>query len=116
MNSMAYAIAWFWAFALTQIVECPIYVHVSHLSWKRAFLLSAVTHPCVWFVVPPLCYGVGGSYLQMVCVAELFAWTAEAALLRRFGQPWRRALGVSLLANGASVAVGMLERETLGWF
>ncbi len=116
MSPKAYAMAWFCAFMLTQVVECPIYVYLTRILRRRAFLLSAITHPCVWFVIPPLCDGAGLSYTQMVWVAELFAWSTEAALLVWFRVRWRRALVVSLVANGASVAVGMLERETLGWF
>lgn len=136
--------AWLSAFALTQLVEIPIYARAlraresdsrapentnhrlpasdanptlpTHLRTSflatrltLAFLPSALTHPLVWFVFPRLPL----SYLPMVVCAELFAICAEAALLRALRVP--RALAWSLLANAASLDVGLLLRALVGW-
>ena len=106
--------AWLLAFALTQLAEVPLYWWLAPVDVGRAFTLSLVTHPLVWYVIPPLCYGAGLGYRGMLVVAELFAWLAEAALLRLFGVSWHRALLVALLANTASVVVGIVARTWFG--
>ena len=105
-----YALAWLSAFAFTQLVEVPIYRRAFACSFLAAFGASAVTHPIVWFAIFPF---LDASYVVKTCVAELFAWSVEAAYfawaLRR-----SRALLVSLLANSASVALGLLSRYFFG--
>ena len=112
-------VAWLSAFALTQAVEMPIYVRalrerptVERLSHALAlaFGASALTHPIVWFVMPKL---IPGDWLTMVIIAELFAITAEAAWFRAFGLP--RALAWAGFANAASVLVGIVSRQLIGW-
>jgi hypothetical protein len=75
-------------------------------------MASTLTHPVVWFVFPQL-YERGLGYWEMVAVAETFAVGVEALWLVARGV--RRALAWSLLANAASVAVGLLVRELFGW-
>jgi hypothetical protein len=99
--------AWLLAFAFTQAVEIPIYRRAGAPLWV-AFAASALTHPVVWFVFPLLDL----PWLWMVLCAELFAWLAEAAWLRWHGV--RRPLWWSLLANGASLSLGLLARRWLG--
>lgn len=70
--------------------------------------------PVVWFAIAPLATSAGLAILPMLIIAELFAWLAEAALLRRFGLTWRRALAASLAANAASVLAGELCHAWLG--
>jgi hypothetical protein len=106
--------AWLLAFLVTQLVEVPLYRWLGPVSWWRAASLSAVTHPAVWYVIPPLCYGGGLRYAQMMVLAEAFAWSVEAAMLIGFGVRPRRALVVSLVANAASVLVGAGARAWLG--
>jgi hypothetical protein len=136
--------AWLSAFTLTQLVEIPIYIHLirardidsrapenanhphpsfaanptltPHLHTSHpvarlalAFLPSALTHPLVWFAFPRLPL----AYLPMVVCAELFAVTAEAALLRAVRVP--QALGGAIVANAASLGVGLLLRAFVGW-
>jgi hypothetical protein len=62
----------------------------------------------VWFVFPQ----AGLEWIWMVVWAELFAWLAEALWLRRHGV--ERPLFWSLVANGASLSLGLLSRELLG--
>jgi len=107
---------WAEAFLCTEAVEAPIY-----WLWARglagrtraayALLGSAWTHPLVWAWV-----SLGPawlSYLGLVVVAEAFAVAAEGGWGRRLGvrHPWRAAL----LANGASVAAGLVTRAWFGW-
>ena len=56
---------------------------------------------------------LGGSYVAMVVASEVFAVTVEAAWLGSFGA--RRPALWSLIANAASVAVGLTLRHTVGW-
>lgn len=106
--------AWLVAFLLTEAVEVPIVRALTKLAYWRVASLSAVTHPAVWYVIPPLCYGAGLRYGQMLAIAELFAWLVEAGLLCAYGVRARRALAVSLCANAASIAAGVIARAYLG--
>lgn len=101
---------WLAAFAVTQLVEVPIYLRAQR-RFGVAFGASAITHPIVWFVVPA--FWRGGGYLGMVLVAEAFAVITEAVWLRRFGV--RHAFWWSLLANASSVAIGLSIRALFGW-
>lgn len=136
MYTAAYVHAWLSAFAFTQLVEVPIYAYGLGRDraggpprWPArlglAFLASAVTHPCVWFVIPRIIYsdwfdGLADTwpaldawrYEVFFAVAEGFAVTVEAALLRACGLS--RALAWALLANASSAGLGMFARY-LGW-
>jgi hypothetical protein len=102
---------WLAAFLFTELIEVPIYVARLRCSILRGFGASALTHPIIWFGFfhPRL----PGGYYQHVVAAELFAWLAEAAYFGRFG--WRRAILTSLLANGASLTIGLTARRLFGW-
>lgn len=104
-----YVIAWFWAFAFTQLIEVPLYVRLLDCSVLRAFGATALTHPLIWLGFARLPF----SYLWMAMLAELFAWLVEALY---FARPYgmRRALWISLLANTASCALGLLSRRLFG--
>ena len=106
-------IPWLGAFAVTQLVECPIYARALRgraRRWGLAFALSAATHPIIFFVFPPL---FPHDYLTYISVAEAFAVAAETVALRVMGVP--KALLWALLANGASCGVGLLMRSSVGW-
>lgn len=111
-------VLWLWAraFVFTQVVEAPIYRRMLGTSWGRSLAPTALTHPFVWFAFPPLGRALGLSYWGMVGLAELFAWLAEAAFLATTKPkvPMKKALLVSLIANGASVALGLVCRELFG--
>jgi hypothetical protein len=97
--------AWLAAFAVTQIIEMPIYVFaLRERPWVQrlalAFGASAITHPFVWFLFPRLVE----DYWTMVALAETFAVVVEAVWLWRFGL--KRAILWTLLANGTSVGIG----------
>jgi hypothetical protein len=110
----AYVLAWLRAFAVTQLVEVPVYTRVCRATRAQAFGASLVTHPILWFVIFPHLHA---SYLGKCVAGELFAWLVEAAYLRalRIEPRWPRALLCSLAANGASVAVGLLLRALTGY-
>ncbi|WP_224241021.1 hypothetical protein [Hyalangium gracile] len=103
--------AWLIAFAFTQVVEVPIYLRAG-AGWRAAILASTFTHPVVWFGFPALRV-LGLGYWGTVLLVECFAIGAEALWLTTRGV--RRALLWSLVANGASVALGLLSRAVLGW-
>jgi hypothetical protein len=107
---LTYVESWALAFALTQIIEMPIYRALAPVGWWRAFLLSAVTHPIVWYAIPPLCERAGLGYGQLLWIAEAFAYLVEAAMLRAWGLRWWRAIAVSAIANTASFAIGEVLR------
>lgn len=110
--------AWLAAFALTQIVEMPIYVRALRkktierlpVALAIAFGASALTHPIVWFVFPEL---IPGAWLTMVLAAEAFAIATEALWLRAFGLD--RALAWAGFTNAASVLVGLTTRALFDW-
>ena len=102
---------WIAAFALTQLVEVPIYACAYREKEPRvarrlaiAFAASAITHPFVWFVFPRVVH----PYLVMLLFAEAFAVIAEAAWFRRLDMP--RPLFWSFVANATSVGVGFALR------
>jgi hypothetical protein len=94
---------WLRAFALTQIIEVPIYRRAFGCGFWEAFGASAITHPLVfWFNASHL-WDVAWVWRATAC--ELFAWWAEAlyfALLHR-----RRSLRWALVANAASFSFGL---------
>lgn len=120
--------AWFWAwlaaFVFTQATEMPVYLAGSKLlggpqqavSPRLAFAFSAVTHPFVWYLFPPLGDALSLGYLATSALSEVFAWLVEAAMLWRWGKlSWPRAVLLSLLANAFSVVTGTLSRHYLGF-
>jgi hypothetical protein len=109
---------WVSAFALTELVEVPIYLVALRASRRSslarfaiAFGASLITHPLVWFVIPELFATL--AYRTRVLIAEGFAIAVEAAYLAAFRQ--RFALRWSITANAASFALGLVCRSTLGW-
>lgn len=106
--------AWFIAFLITVAVEVPIVVALTREYpmpvWRRALVAAfaqLVTHPLVWFVFPRL---VGLTGRSSLALSELWAWLAEAAFYSVVlpGLSPARALGVSALANAASIAAGLV--------
>lgn len=105
--------AWLAAFALTQLVETPIYarrlVGRRH-RWLIAFAASTLTHPFIFLVLPRWWSGDWQSYFL---AAEAIAVCVEAGWLACFGV--RAPLLVALVANAASVIVGQTCRAVFGW-
>lgn len=122
-----FASHWPGAFALTQLVEVPVYVATLAAPAgplrDRAlagFATSAITHPLLWLALPataalsatcgdlPAGDALGACYERLTHGAELAIWLTEAALLRfmlRVGPV--RSLLAALAANGASYLLGL---------
>lgn len=111
---------WLVAFLFTQAIELPVWLWALRRGPRRpgpgasarpgrlgavaiALGASALTHPIVWFVFPPLQPRLG--YWPMVALAEVFAVVVEALYMRAEGV--RYALGWSLAANAASFGLGI---------
>jgi hypothetical protein len=113
---------WFRAFLLTLAIEAPIVALLLRRrepSWPRLlaliFFANLASHPAVWFVFTQLLVIGTPGYLA---VAEAWAIGCEAlfywAAFR--GLPVRRAIVVSLAANAASFAAGLLVTAVWpGW-
>ena len=108
-----------WAihFALTQAIEVPIYVagmpgRARGPRLLIAFGASALTHPWLWFVLPPLLLRPL-HYAGYVALVEPLIAAAEALYLIGMGVPRRRAIVLSLIANAASFVAGVLLRPWL---
>ena len=95
---------WLIAFAVTQLVEVPIYLKATERKWIAAFGASLITHPIVWFVFPR--YWPRGHWESMLVCAELFAVAVEAAWLASWGV--KRPIEWAFVANAASFSVGLL--------
>lgn len=127
---------WLSAFAFTQAVEVPIYLVALRATVRSparrvaiAFGASAITHPIVWWLLPRAWEALylaiaapsaalriaspGGRFAARLLLSEAFAVGAEAAYLRAWGM--RRALAWSLVANVASVALGLASRALFSW-
>ena len=120
-------VTWLWAFALTQAIECPIYLFAlrrkkSSLAFKlgAAFGPTALTHPIAWWVFAPWLienhFHIGpwfsGYYPSVTVtagVAALVEWAYLAQLNVR--RPWAWAL----LANGASFTIVMTIQALYNW-
>ena len=105
--------AWLSAFALTQIIEVPIYARAlrgRRGRWLIAFAASTLTHPFIFLVLPDLWHG---GWLSYVLAAEAIAVCVEAAWLWRFGV--RRAVLITLIANALSTGIGLTLRHLFGW-
>jgi hypothetical protein len=105
--------AWLVAFLITVAVEAPLVLALSRglgvgLVRRLGLIIFAqlATHPLVWFVFPRL---VGLTGRSAMALSELWAWLAEALFYALVlpGLPGSRALGISGVANGASLAAGL---------
>jgi hypothetical protein len=106
--------AWARAFALTCAIEVPVVLGATRDAGPSALRRAVIalvgqlaTHPLVWFVFP---YVPGVTGWTSFVVSELYATALEAIL---YAVAWprlgaARALGVSAVANAASLAAGLL--------
>jgi hypothetical protein len=108
---------WPWIFALTCLLELPVYLWLLRpaVTPARGLLvcigLNLLTHPLVWFVFPTLLE----NQVHYVLVAEAFAVIVEGLALVALarwrgweGFPWLSLVGVAFLANAFSATVGEL--------
>jgi len=108
--------SWLFAFILTLGVELPIMLaalpEASGSLPRRLFtavLANGVSHPLLWYGILPAGAALGWTWSQTVCLGEFWAVGSEGLVLSLAlrGLPWRRSLGISALANGASFALGL---------
>jgi len=108
--------SWLRAFGLTLAIELAIAVPLlapveRRLSRRAAAVVAAnlATHPLVWFLFPGLAIGAAAR----LTLSEVWALLAELAIYRLVwpALTMRRATLVSLAANAASLAVGLLWRR-----
>jgi hypothetical protein len=108
-------LAWFRIFLLTTAIELSVAVPLlgrekGYVRRVGAVLLGQLaSHPLVWFVWPAF----GFSRLGYLAVAESWAVAVEWLTYRLVFPTlsWQRALAISALSNGASLAVGTLLRS-----
>jgi hypothetical protein len=112
--------AWARAFALTCVIEVPVVLFATRGVGPRALRRGVIvvvgqlaTHPLVWFVFP---YIPGITGWTAFVASELYATALEALL---YAAAWprlgtARALGVSAVANAASLGVGLVLGRVMG--
>lgn len=127
MSDWTYLLYWLGAFAVTQLIEAPIYQwRCVPGRWRAALAPSALTHPVLWFALTPLwgqlrwpiadIAGIGDPARldkPAVWLMELGICLFEGWWLRRLGgaRPYLWAL----VGNAASYGVGELIYLWLGW-
>ena len=127
MNDHTFVLAWLQAFMLTQTVELAIHAHAPGLPTPLrqrlaiGFGASAITHPMVWFVIPPLVTQALSlpdfetEFWIAVAIAEAFALSVETLWLFLFGARLPHALAVAAIANATSFTIGLVCYQRLGW-
>ncbi|MBK8979155.1 MAG: hypothetical protein IPM29_24940 [Planctomycetes bacterium] len=90
------------ALLLTLAVEVPLVCAVAgRRRWPDALGANLLSHPLAWLAVSR---GVAGFWPVEAAVISL-----EAVVYRAVTRlPYRRALGASALANGATIAIALL--------
>jgi len=114
VSQLSYVVLWSRVFFVTLLVEAVVAIPLlrsdASVVRRAGAVLAAqlLTHPGVWFILPAL----GLTRFAYLTIAEAWAIAAEMALYRLIfaALPWPRAFGISALANGASLAAGMLAR------
>jgi hypothetical protein len=110
-----WVVDWLRAFGVTLVVEAIVAVPFLRPGESRVgrrvaavLLANLTTHPLVWFLFP----GLAAGYATRLAMSEAFAIVVEAGAYALVlpGLGPRRALLVSVLANCASVAVGLVLR------
>ena len=107
------------ALLLTLAIEVPIAVGlVAALRWtspRRLLLVAASslaastwTHPLLWMVEPLLAATIRDRALRLGLLEAGIALVEAAVYWLAAGLPPRRALLVSVVANGASLGAGLL--------
>lgn len=106
------ALEYLFFFFLTCLLEALVYLPTHRRAGlggqlRIAVLPNLATHPIVFFAIPAAIFLLGGSYGQMLLVAETFAPVVEAWLLWRC---WRdvawKAVATAFGANWLSWTVG----------
>ncbi|MDQ0308331.1 trimethylamine:corrinoid methyltransferase-like protein [Kitasatospora herbaricolor] len=109
------------AFALTLLVEVPLYVGALALGGAgraraaaAAVAVNCATHPPLWWFLGRFTGATAAEYWTAVALAELAVVAVEAALVGRLaGCRGPLPHAASLTANAASVLAGMLVARGL---
>ena len=118
---------WLVAYLLTCAVEIPLVVAlVRQLGWKPgsahplaetvalAWALQ-LTHPLLWLVGTPDVARLVAAEVAVTVVegTALAAWAVGRCGADRSGATWGRAMLVTVVSNGSSLALGLLLRLLL---
>jgi len=109
---------WLFALLVTLAVELPVFALLGrgYAPTTRCIgggaLGTLITHPLLWFAWRH----TFDSYLLRTITGELLVCLIEGIVLWRVARPlkFKSALGISLVANGASYGLGILL-HTLGF-
>ncbi|MCX5212913.1 hypothetical protein OG689_27180 [Kitasatospora sp. NBC_00240] len=109
------------AFALTLLVEVPLYVASLSLGQVRparaaaaAVAVNCATHPPLWWFLGRFTGSTAAAYWTALTLAELAVLTMEAALIGRLaGCRGPLPYAASFTANAASVLAGILVARGL---
>ncbi|HEX2749389.1 MAG TPA: hypothetical protein VHM91_15375 [Verrucomicrobiales bacterium] len=108
---------WAYAYALTQLIEVPVYLVAARKlpaprRWLYALGASTLTHPVLWFLFPwPAPPVMMSDYVTVFLCGEGWVVIAEACWGRylQVSRPWRW----SILANGISMLTGLVLSYTV---
>lgn len=117
---------WLWmrAFALTVIVETAIVAvlfRAAEPSLVRrvgfGFFANLASHPAVWFVFPFVGAALKMTYASTIFVSEAWAIGSEVVFyaLAFRAAPFRRVVGVTMIANGVTWGLGVLVHRFSSW-
>jgi hypothetical protein len=115
MPSESFVELWVRAFVFTQIVEVPVYLALAKTRVWKAFSLTLVTHPLLWFVYWKL---VTLPRSEKTLLGELGVLAVESAMLFAYERPrlpWWKATAVAFAANAASYLAGEATRALWGF-
>ncbi|MFE3109545.1 hypothetical protein ACFRKE_17945 [Kitasatospora indigofera] len=109
------------AFALTLLVEVPLYVGALALdgtgrarATAAAVAVNCATHPALWWFLGRFTGATAAAYWTALTLAELAVVAVEAALLAPLaGCRGPLPYAASFTANAASVLAGMLVARGL---
>jgi hypothetical protein len=102
---------WAAAFALTQVVEAPLYLLLSRRMpafrrWCYALGASAITHPVLWFALPWESAGTSRNYWTLAIAGEAGVLAVEIVYGFLLRAP--RPVLAACTANAASILAGIL--------
>lgn len=108
---------WARAYALTQLIEVPVYLYAARRlppakRWIFALGASTLTHPALWYLFPwPDDPEAAGGYLTVTVIGELWVFLTESlwGMVLRVPRPWLW----SFIANAASFAAGLTVNALL---
>jgi hypothetical protein len=99
---MTFILEWPWYFLFLRFYQSGLRILITN------FVLNIATHPIVYLVLPQIFSRFDQTYIRYLIIAEIFAPTVEALILRyTFKIPWKTAIVSSLFANLFSWTVGV---------